>query len=264
MRRHLIACVVVVAVGEAPGLAAQGAAGPITDNDFGFSLSVTSYALKEKALNPLRHSGTFVSAGLVHERPRATMTTRFELELVFNPVSSRYEQGKDSFASDLRLTYRHARQAATLRPDLSLLGGGFLGFSSQVAYFDNWDDSHFYWLTAYSIGPTATLDYRRWANRSLSVEVSIPVLAFVSRPRSPIIYKTASPAFGWILGKLHEDMRLTSLHKHRAVDATLRFTRLDASFGRSFFWHVAYIHNDLSYSRPIHALRHSIGASVVF
>lgn len=254
----------MIAVGGPPGLAAQAATEASTDNDFGFSLSATSYALKEKVLNPLRHRGTFVSAGLFYERPRATKTNRFDLELVFNPVSSRYEDGKDSFASDVRLTYRHARRAATLRPQLSLMAGGFVGFSSQLAYFDNWDESHFYWLTAYSIGPTATLDYRRWAGRSLSIEVSVPVLALVSRPRWPILYKTANANFGWIVGKMHEDMRLTSLHQHRAVDATLRFTRLNATLGRSFFWHVAYVHNDLSYSRPFDALRHSIGASVVF
>jgi hypothetical protein len=264
MRRFVIASVVAVAVAEPPGLAAQAAAGPSTHNDFGLSLSATSYALKEKVLNPLRHDGTFVSVGVFYERPRATSTNRFDLEIVFNPVSSRYEDSKDSYASDLRLSYRHARRVATLRPDLRLLVGGLVGLSSQVTYFDNWDQSHFYWVTAYGIGPTATLDYRRWAAHSLSVEVSIPVFELVSRPRSPVLYKTANSDFGWIVGKLHEDMRLTSLHRHQAVDATLRFTRLNAKLGRSFFWHVAYVHDDLPYSRPFVALRHSIGASVVF
>lgn len=264
MRWLVIASIVVLAAGRPIGLAAQEAAEPRTDNDFGFSLSMTSFAVKEKVLNPLRHRGTFVSASLFYERPRATTTNRFALELVFNPVSSRYEDGKDSFASDLRLSYRHARQLAMLRPDLRLLGGGFIGFSSQLAYFDNWDDSHFYWLTAYSIGPTATLDYRRWPSHALSFEVSVPVLALVSRPSSPILYKTVNPEFGWIVERLHKDMQLTSLHRHRAVEATLKFTRLNATLGRSFFWHVAYVHNDLAYSKPLSALRHSVGASVVF
>jgi hypothetical protein len=264
MGRILLLPLALVALGSPGWAAAQARTAPPFDNDFGIAVSVTRYALKDEVLNPLRHSGTFVSLGFFYERPRPRSASRFDLDLVFNPVSSRYESGKDSFASALRLAYRRVRQVARPGAELRLLAGGAVAFTNQFAYFDNWDDSHGYWLTAYSIDATGTLEYTAWVGRPVSLEVTVPLLALVSRPRSPILYKSDSTDFGWIVRKLHERMTLTSLHRHRAVEATLRLSMTGATWGRSFFWHVAYVHNDLPHSSPVEALRHSVGATVVF
>lgn len=260
----LLVSLALIALGSPAGVAAQVRTAPPFDNDFGVAVSITSYALKDEVLNPLRHSGTFVSLGFFYERPRPTGASRFDLDLVFNPVSSRYETGKDSYASALRLAYRRVRQVARPGAELRLLAGGGVAFTNQLAYFDNWDDSHGYWLTAYSIDATETLEYTKWVGRPISLEVTVPLLALVSRPRSPILYKSDSADFGWIVRKMHEKMTLTSLHRHRAVEATLRLSRTGSTWGRSFFWHVAYVHNDLPHSSNLDALRHSVGASVVF
>jgi len=264
MGRTLVICLALAALGSQAPVSAQADAAPPTDNDFGVAVSFTSLALKDEVLNPLRHSGTFVSLGLFLDRPRATTASRFDLDLVFNPVSSRYESGKDSFASAMRLGYRRVRQVGQPGSELRLLAGGAVAAAYQFAYFDNWDDSHGYWLTAYSVDATGTMEYTGWGGRPVSLEVTAPVFALVSRPRSPILYKGDSANFGWIVRKLHENMKLTSVHRHRAVEATLRLSRPGATWGRSFFWHVAYVHDDLPHSSNVEVLRQSVGASVVF
>ncbi len=257
-------CLVLTALGGPAPLGAQAEGEPAASNAFGIEAGLSVLQLKEEVLNPLRHSGTFVSLGFFHERPRATSSSRFDLQASFNPLATRYESEKNSFAANLRLAFRHARDVATLAPDLHLLAGGTAEFFSHMAYFGDWDDSHAYWLTAYSLGANGIVDYRRWQGRSLSLEVSLPVLALVSRPDAPILHKVDNNEFGAVVAKLHENLSLTSVHEHVALEAIVRYSRHSARLGRSLFWRIGYLHNSMPHSRSVDALRHTLGASVAF
>jgi hypothetical protein len=265
MTKPFPALSLVLAVLSGPrSLGAQEEPARASSDAFGVEAGLTSLQLKDKVLNPLRHSGTFVWLGFFHERPRAASASRLDFQALFNPVASRYESEKNSFAANLRLAFRHAREVTTVGPDLHLLLGGTAEFFSQVAYFGDWDDSHAYWLTAYSLGPSGIVDYRRWEGQSLTLQVSLPVLALVSRPAAPILHKVDNNEFGSIVAKLHENLSFTSVHEHLSLDATARYTRHSARLGRSLFWRISYLHNSMRHSEAVDALRHTVGVSVVF
>jgi len=232
--------------------------------DWGVELGITSLQLRDEVLNPLRHSGTLAFLGVFRDQSGAKLSSRFGLEASFNPVSTRYESAKNSFVASLRLGYRRLYRVGDVTDGLELHVGGTAELYTHTAYFGDWDDSHGYWLTAYSVAPSAALRFVRWRGHTLSLEASLPILAMVSRPDAPILHKVDNNTFGAIVAKLHENLTPTSLHEHVAVDATLRYTKPSARLGRSVFWHIFMLHNDMDGSAPVAALRHTIGVSAVF
>lgn len=243
-------------------LAQTETSGP--EDYFVVGLSLTSHQWKDKVLNPAKHAGWFPTLEIQYDRPREDSASRVHLQLVFSPIASRYDPGKDSFASGIQLSYRRVRRTAFPRAGLNLWIGAEAKASSDFAYFSNWDDSHFYWLTAYALGFAGSLEHVMSPSRTVSLEWSVPVLAVVSRPRSPILYKVVNSDFGAVVARLHKNARLTSLHEHRAVDLALRYARPHATWGHSFFWHLEYADTDLPYSEPAQILRHSFGFTVAW
>jgi hypothetical protein len=231
---------------------------------WGVELGITSLQLREEVLNPLRHRGTLASLGVFRDGSGPTVSGRFALEAAFNPVATRYESDKNSFVASLRLGYRRLYRVRELTEDLELHVGGTGEFYTHTAYFGDWDDSHGYWLTAYSIGASAALRLVRWRANTISLEASVPVLAMVSRPDAPILNKVDDNTLGAIVAKVHENMVPTSLNEHVAVDVTLRYIRPSSRLARSVFWRIFWLHNDMDGSEPVAAMRHSLGVSAVF
>jgi hypothetical protein len=260
-------CAALVLVGliltQGPLLARQGP-GPTLENTFGVGVAISSHQWRDEVLNPARHDGWFPTLSLSYERPSEASRGRFDLQLAFSPIQSRYDPGKDSFASGLELAYRRTLRAGSLPGGFPLWLGAQVEASSDFAYFGNWDDSHFYWLTAYSLGFAGALDHVRSPGRRLSLSWQVPLVALVSRPSSPILYKVVKSDFGAIVSKLHEHPRLTSLHEHRVVDLALRYTRDGATIGHTFFWRFEYADTDLPDSERVVILRHSFGLTVAW
>ncbi len=259
--RHLVPCTALLLAAAPLATTAQRDSVAV---DWSMELGLSSLQLREAALNPLRHRGTFGSIGLLRERSSSSVSGRLALEATFNPVATRYETGKNSFAAGLRLGYRRLYRIRDLAPDLALHLGGTGETYIHFAYFGDWDDSHGYWLTAYSLAPSVALRFGRWTGRVISLEASMPVVAMVSRPETPILYKVDNNTFGAVAAKLHENLSLTSLGEHMAVDATLSYTRPSSHLARSVYWRIFWLHNDMDHSAAIVSLRHTLGTSVAF
>lgn len=228
----------------------------------GVALGWVEYAVRDQALNPLAHQGRLASLGLQREISDARTTRRFDAEIGAAALNSRFETGWSSLATDLRLAYRRAVEVARPDPELSVRLGGALDATSHMSYFSNWDDSHFYWLTAYSAGLDALVEHRRRDGARLSLEARLPLVAWVSRPEARIDYKVVNLEAGWIVRKLHEDLSLVSVDRHLALDVALRYQRPSGRWGRTLFWQFMYVRSDIETSAGLDLLRHTLGATI--
>jgi hypothetical protein len=226
------------------------------------ALGFVDYDLRDQVLNPLAHRGRLASLGILWEGSDARVTRRFDAEVSAVPLHSRFESGWASLATDLRLAYRHAVEVAEPVPELSLRVGGALDATWHLSYFNDWDDSHFYWLTAYSAGIDVVVEHARADGARLSLEARAPVLTLASRPEAPIDYKVVNLDAGWILGKIHEGMSLRSQADHYAADVALRYRRPEGRLGRSFYWQLMYVRSDVDGSAALDLLRHTLGVTV--
>jgi hypothetical protein len=94
--------------------------------------------------------------------------------------------------------------------------GGLIDWNYNVQYYENWDDSHIYWLNVYEIGPAA-----RWSkiikdNQQLALNFNFSLIALVSRPPKYRYYDQGRLPKE-ILSKPHEKMEFTSLHEYVSI-----------------------------------------------
>jgi len=251
------------------GLAAPGAGYQqgVVHGPSGFALrfEFIDYQVTDQVLNNLRHQGWFPSLALQYYRSSASVRHRLELSIQPNLLKSRYDPDRSSVILDHSLNYSYARLATGIGTNVSLYLGGIVGLTSHLGYYENWDDSHGYWLTAYTLGLDATLVRRFTNGGSLELTANTPVVALVSRPFDRILSKTWDATFWGIVKKLHERARITTLHEHLVINAALGYTfRYTTGFDQRVMWRFSYTSNTMSYSKPIHRLTHSLGVVLLF
>lgn len=233
--------------------------------DLGFAVGLVEYQTRERVLNNARHRGMLVTASFFRTRTRGASRRRFDLDITVSRIGSRFERERDSYASSLALAYSYSRRVASAARGLDVFLGGVTGVDSHIAFYENWDDSHFYWLTSYYVGLRGLVTYPVRDGRSTFVSISMPLVAIVSRPEERILYKTVNPDFGWIVSKLHDNLRLTSVHRHLSLDATVGYMigRSD-EFRLGIFWRFLFVRNIVPSSREISILNHRVGLMFVF
>lgn len=234
-------------------------------NDFGMTVGLTDYQVRDKVLNNIRHRGIFPSLGFSYEWIRAVKRQRIELYLIFNMLKSRYDPDHNTFIINPSLNYSYVRKVKEINPKIDLLIGGITGLHSHQAYFGNWDDSHIYWLTYYYIGFDGVLTYQKSQKSSFYFEIEIPILALVSRPPERFLYKIMDDKFSWIVHEIHTNLKFTSIHQHFVLNMNLGY---DFSYSDKFqqrvYWRFSYINNSISYSKNISILTHTLGATFLF
>ncbi len=229
---------------------------------FQLTLGVVDYDLRDQVLNPLAQRGRLAALGLTYEQEGDGSTHRFDVDLAATPLRSRFEDETRSLATDLRLAYRSAWEVAAVGRGFDLLVGGVFDITSHLAYFGSWDDSHFYWLTAYGLGPAGMVAYRLANRHDVTLEARVPIVSLVSRPEALIDYKVVNLDAGWVVKKLHDGIGVRSLDEHLAVDLVLRYRRPPGHRIRGLFWQTMYMQNDQADSAPLTALRHTLGMAL--
>jgi hypothetical protein len=261
--RGLIAATIIILLchGTVFSQEDSGSAG----GDIGFSLGLAEYQVREEVLNNIRHRGTLVSGGVFYERTSEVARQKYEFHLIFSMLKSRYDPDKASFAVNPSFNYRYARKVKSINPRLALYLGGIIGLDMHHEWFDNWDDSHLYWLTSYYLGIDGILTYQKSADNSFIFEIYAPVAALVSRPPERFLYKVANPEFSWAVDELHSDLRFTSTHEHVVLNMNLGYSlRYTDRFEQRIYWRSCYTKSMMPYSKDITILTHAIGASFVF
>jgi len=261
MRNRL--CVIILSILSCTGTSRSQGLQPRDSKDVGLAIGVVEYQVRDRVLNNLRHRGTLVSGSFFRIRTRTFSQTRFDFDLTFSKLASRFDPDRSTFASSLAFSYSYARSVPLASHAYRVYLGGVAGLESHLTFYENWDDSHFYWLTSYFIGLRGSLTISISDTRSVFVNIAAPMLALVSRPESRILYKTVSRDAGWILSKLHDGMRLTTVHEHQAVDVTVGFL-VGHRFRRGLLWRFHFVHNSIPSSRSLSILSHRLGALIVF
>jgi hypothetical protein len=232
---------------------------------YGFTLGVSLYEVRDETLNGLRHRGPSISAGLFREGISEKAAHRLELSFAFAPLADRYSPDRSSLLFQPSFDFRYARKAVQLSEDFSLFLGGTTGWNSRFSFYENWDQAHAYWLTSSYLGLAAGLLRPLDNGGALFLEMDAPLLAVVSRPPERFEYKEFNPDLGWVLKEIHSDPRLTSIHEHTSVTATLSYLRPGGGFlGHRIFWQTAFTSSRLPDSRPFAALTHTLGISYPF
>jgi hypothetical protein len=233
--------------------------------DFGFTIGLNEYQVKEKVLNNIRHRGMMPALAFSYEKSKKISRQRFEFFLIVNMLKSRYDPDRSSIVINPSINYRYARKVKDIDQDFKLFLGGIAGLNSHGAFFDNWDDSHLYWLTSYSLGIDAILTYQRSEKSFFFLEINSPVLALISRPPTRFLYKAVNPEFSWIVSEYHKNLRLTSIHEHFVLNLDLEYRfRYSKKFMQSIFWRFRYAKNSMSYSKNIDILTHTLGLTIIF
>lgn len=235
------------------------------DNEFGVTLGLTEYQTQELVLNKVKHRGMFPSLGLSYKMPNEISIHDIELRVFFNLLKSRFEEDDATFASNVVFNYKYSRKVKDLTQNISLFLGGVTGLDANISYFENWDESHFYWLTSYYLGLDGTLIYKKPDRSFFSFEIQIPLLALVSRPPKRFTNSEVNPGFSSIIDSMHDNLKLTSLHRHFDLKLDLAYTfQYSSKFKQTFSWRFKYVHNRMPYSKKVKILIHTFGVTFLF
>ncbi len=190
---------------------------------------------------------------------------KVELNLNFNLLKSRYDPESASIVINPSINYRYTRKVKNIKQDFSLFLGGITGFNSHSTYYTNWDDSHIYWLTSYDLGMDCIFIYQKSDKSSFLLEINTPFVALVSRPPERFLYKVLNPKFSWLIAEFHDNMKLTSIHQHFALNMNLAYKfRYSKKFEQRLFWQFSCLNNRMSYSKEISILTHNFGVTFIF
>lgn len=235
------------------------------NSEFGFNIGLNEYQVKEDILNKIRHRGLLLSSGLFHEKTTDISLRKIDFNFIINTLKSRYDPDNASIVINPSLTYRYARKVKDIDRNTCFFLGGIIGTDTHITYFENWDESHFYWLTSYFLGLDGVVTYQRSDRSYFQFEFNSPVIALISRPPERFLYKEVNPEFSWIVGKMHDNITLTSIHRHFVLNMNAGYTlQYSNRFKQRIEWRFSYIKNRMKKSKDINVLYHTLGISFIF
>lgn len=249
-----------------PLLASEHAGLDNKTRDFGIALGINEYQVKDRVLNNIRHRGLSPTAlGAAWDISSVGTLQRYELLLMVNLLASRYDPERSSYAISSSFRYRLLKRfPGTVAGFRYALGGG-LGGDHDLVYYSKWDDCRTYWLTSYHLTINGRLDRELTGNTGYWLEAGLPVVALVSRPPERFLDKMGRPDLPGLLGELHDDLRITSIHEHFLGKVKLGFTvRRPAGSRLDLFWQLKYARSSMPYSRTIDIVTHAAGVQYYF
>jgi len=191
-------------------------------NRIGFGLGVPHVQIREELTRRFRWDGFGGLLALGYEHRGAGMRHAASLELPAAWVTNRYDAGGAALA--LRLDYTLLVPVAELAGG-RLWAGGRYRWDHALQYFADWDEEHLYWLSAHELGPAVAWELAVAPTQSLRASLSLPVVALASRPPAERTNKIDDlKSVGFLLGRPHEDMSLTSLHEYVSVEGAVAWT----------------------------------------
>ena len=216
--------------------------GNTRDHFLGFGLSVQYYELNESLARNQTYRGIPLAFEIGYEHWGASGRQSAAFGFNFGKMVNGFDWNAHSVAYSLAWAYEKKVVGFASGRGALYMGGG-VSAGSTLYFYDNLDESHGYWLTGYSLDYRQTLSYRLSPGSRLTVELSVPVMAAVSRPPARRMYKTDISKLSYILRKMNEDLTFTGLNKYAAVSVGIRYRlrmgeRLTGLF--SYDWDYTY------------------------
>jgi hypothetical protein len=230
----------------------------------GITLGMDFTEMKETSLNRAIHKGPGVYFGFFTEKQRGSTIQRLEFLLSSHFMKSDYEEERSTFNFTGQLRYRYLINICG--PDVypGIYIGGSASVNTQISYFDNWDENHFFWLTSYSIGLDSRIE-RSLGKNKIQVEAGLPLLALASRPPIEFTETQFSSDFSDVAKKLNENPKIVSPIKHFSGHVSLRYCFDDNSkVKKNLLWQTNYLHNELPGSRKLKSFTHRLGLELYF
>jgi hypothetical protein len=210
----------------------------------------------------IRWSGIMAGLAIALESNDATSRQRMALNASFGSLSNRFDLS--SAAGDIALSYSYARQAATTdNGRWRFYAEASVEARSGVQYYYVLDESHLYWLTSYELGVGGIAACRVGGSGKITGHLSIPLMAFISRPPEYRYYNNDVPEAGRIISLVNEDARFCSPADYRGADVGLAYTfDITESLRERIEYGLWYRYS----SRPLlgEYLTHSIQLSLLF
>lgn len=192
----------------------------------GLGLSLTQ--LREDLVAPIRFVGPSAALGAEYAYAARSFDVLGRFRWSFGVAFDRYDTTSFIVLPSLFGAMRGHVADTGWRP---LRVGGALALREVLAYLEPWNDSHFYFIGVTSLGPSAALSPRITDARELALELTIPVIAFVSRPPR---YPTRDASNLVSLWHWHDrwadEPRLTSVHEFVSLTLRAEYRRRDGAF----------------------------------
>jgi len=208
----------------------------------GFALGVPYIQVRDDIVGPLRWDGPGGAIEIFYDHVGGATRHQLDLTLPLGLLTNRY--GHRAAALGFKLGYTYFRPVMSSAEYGTAFAGGLLRWDEDLQFYADWDDEHLYWITACDLAPAVLHELRLGRRHRFDLGLDFAVLSLVSRPPSHRYYKIDDlTRLGFWFRKPHQGIRLTSVGRHLAVDASLDYA---LAISRSWLVGVAY---ELAYRR---------------
>jgi len=231
----------------------------------GFSIIPSYLQVKDKSLNGLVHSGPGIQVGLFLEGECCNYLQELELNAGMNFLRSRFEDEAESYFLQSTVQYRLYKQILKADGNTKLYLGGRVKLEASQSIYTGWDENHFNWLTAYSLGFSGQVCHTFDNNNSLSLSLGLPIFSVVSRNPEQQMFHESEPTLGFIAHSVHQDLNLSFAAEHFNPEFKLAYRfKLGKKVSSSIFWQFNYTHNSLKSTKDLSIINQVIGISFAF
>jgi len=143
--------------------------------------------------------------------------------------------------------------------------GGGLSAGSDFYFYDQFDQSHGYWLTRYAAIFHQTVSYRLSPGSLVYLEVCVPVAAFISRPPARRLYKTDIGKISYLLKKLNEDLKLVTVDDLQVFLFSLTYRiKIGNRLAGLLSWEYEYTCSRLPEGKPLKSAANSLSLGLKY
>lgn len=169
------------------------------------------------------------------------------------------EYGFSSVNASLTFDY-HYLYPVYSKDKWNVLSGFGSNLNYNVGYFWIWDESHLYSANFLSLNLTQRISYEVRGKRFVTMDLTVPVFLFLSRPETERNFKMDDFSFSGIMNSLHYKPELKFLTRSNFLNVSVNYqyqrnNRLQPSLGYSF----NYFNLNTTYSNRAQIVQHLIG-----
>lgn len=151
-----------------------------SSNHLGITANLNLYSYREDLLVPLSFDGPGFSIGskYVHwgEGTFWQASLRFGVGILNNSYSH------DAYSLNIEIHGAWMKRLKSFPGKGEFWLGVDMPLQMNNLYLESWDESHLYWMTVYSIGPTLGCNKNISSTDKLFIRLNFPVLSLISRP----------------------------------------------------------------------------------
>jgi hypothetical protein len=186
------------------------------------STGIASY--RDDLIVPLGFHGPALSLGGVYRQGSEQNLYHIRLRFGLGHLENRYSHEAWVLTQDIRLSW--VRKLTEYPKYGTFWVGGSVPLQMNNLFFESWDDSHLYWLTAHSLAGAFLWQKRVCPRNDISIRIEIPFFIWVSRPPT-YRYEKQEPLahLTYHYSEPNKSLHFETISKYRNVFVQMFFTR---------------------------------------